>query len=50
MNPLVYVPDCESVLVTTTFQVPVAADVIGQEPDDSVVELVTVKPVQVMSS
>jgi hypothetical protein len=33
-------------LVTTTFHAPATAPVIGQEPDDSVVELVKVKPVQ----
>ena len=50
VNPLTKVPVCVSGLVTTTFQVPVAAPVIGQLPEDKVVELVKVKPVQEMSA
>ena len=50
VNPLAKVPVCVSGLVTTTFQVPVAAPVIGQLPEDKVVELVKVKPVQEMSA
>lgn len=49
VNPLVRVPVWVSGLVTTTFQVPVAAPVMGQVPDDNVVELVKVNPVQLMA-
>ena len=50
VKPFVKVPVWVSGLVTTTFQVPVAASVIGQLPEDKVVELVKVKPVQEMSA
>ena len=49
VNPLVKIPVCASGFVTTTFQVPVAAPVIGQLPVERVVELVKVNPVQEMS-
>jgi len=47
VKPLVKVPLPVSVLVTTTFHVPMATPVIGQEPDTRVVELEKEKPVQV---
>ncbi len=48
VNPLASVPVWVFGFVTTTFQVPVAAPVIGHVPDESVVELVKVNPVQEM--
>ena len=47
-NPFVNVPVCASGLVTTTFHVPATAPVMGQLPDDNVVEFVNVKPVHEM--
>ncbi len=46
VKPLDRVPLCILGLVTTTFHVPGMAEVIGQLPDERVVELVKVKPVQ----
>ena len=49
VKPPLKVATCASGFVTTTFQVPVAAPVIGQLPVERVVELVKVNPVQEMS-
>src|SRR3989344_7262435 len=47
-KPLVRVPACALGLVTTTFHEPVTAPVMGQLPEESVVEFVNEKPVQEM--
>jgi len=49
VKPFASVPDRLSEFTTLTFQAPIAAPVMGQDPFERVVELVNIKPVQVIS-